>query len=144
MRMPLSAVAARALIPAMILVVAACQQPAPPAPGQAEDTPPSAPTTETRAEVPEIAPQAAQEPDLPKPAEPQPIAVDMEIPADLLDEEADTGFPQTENRYLPDLFAKKKKKAGTTFSGELLMDEEQDLSIDAVTGAKINVEIPVD
>ena len=61
----------------------------------------------------------------------------------MLDEQGDTGFPQTENRYLPDMFAK-KKKTGTSVSGELLLDEEQDLSIDAVTGAKITVEIPVD
>jgi hypothetical protein len=79
------------------------------------------------------------------PVEEEPPAIvplNLEVPTDILDEGAETGFPETEGAALPDLFAKKKKR-GTSVSSELLLDEEQDLSIDAVTGAKITVEVPV-
>lgn len=142
--MPFSFIALRALFPALILVVTACQQQAPPLSAPADKTA-ERPVEVIQPKQPEAPPEPTRkpEPENREPDEPRPVTLNLEIPADLLDEEADTGFPQTENRYLPDLFAK-KKKAGTSVSGELLLDEEQDFSIDAVTGAKITVEIPVE
>lgn len=130
----------RALLTALTLVVTACQQQAPPSPAPVDSTSERA-VEAAEPDEPQAPPEPA--PELVEPDEPKPITLNLEIPPDLLDEEASTGFPQTENRYLPDLFAK-KKKPGTTVSGELLLDEERDFSVDAVEGAKVTVEIPVD
>lgn len=130
----------RPLVTALTLILAACQQQEPPASGAPVDSEPVAVET--------LAPAPPREAVAATPAEPPPEPVtetrplQLDIPSDILDEGADTGFPEQPSR-LPDLFAK-KKKTGTSVSGELLFEEGEDAALDTMSGAKITIQIPVD
>jgi hypothetical protein len=96
-------------------------------------------------------------------AEPQPERepiqpLNLDVPSDILNETADTGFDSdsysgsysgsnsgfagSERTLLPGLFDKKKKPK-RSISPELLFDEGEDVSIDTLSGAKVKITIPV-
>ena len=128
----------RPVLQVLTLTLAACQQQPPPGdeapdlPAPADDNVVApAPVVEVRPAAPAAAPaEAAREP------------LQLDIPADILEEGAETGFPEQPSR-LPDLFAK-KKKTGTSVSGELLFEEGEDAALDTMSGAKITIQIPVE
>lgn len=70
-----------------------------------------------------------------------PAALDLSVPVEA---GVANDLPiAPESATLPDLFTEKEKKA-RRLSGKLLMDEEQPLSPGMVSGAEVQVEIPLD
>jgi hypothetical protein len=135
------------LIAAACLSLAACQQQAPP----------PAPVSQEPALQPRISDPVPSEPERQAAVEPAPVEVpaetaaaaletapplDLSIPADILDEGADTGFPPVESSALPDLFSR-NKPSGLSVSGELLFVQGEKASLDTVNGASVTIKVPV-
>lgn len=72
----------------------------------------------------------------------QELELDLRLPPDILNEGADTHFPEPKSEALPNLFAK-KKQARTSVSGGLLFEEGEEVSLDTVNGASVTVKVPV-
>jgi hypothetical protein len=136
------------LIPALALLLAACQQhesPTKPAIVMLQEPPTvaAAPEADTFEPAPEPAPEATAAPVAEVvEAVPEPVHLDLSIPEDILEEAADTGFPVIERALLPDMFAK-KEEVGTQVSSRLHFEEGERVSVDTVSGAEITVKVPI-
>ena len=149
-------------VPAVTLLLAACQQQEPPTtfPGELsqEAAAVEAAAVETAA-VETAAEQGVPEPASPEPqpkapsepleevakSGPDPVPLNLSVPRDILEETADTGFQsqQPQQRVvLPDLFAK-KDKSGTKVSSKLHFEQGEQASVDTISGAEITVKVPL-
>ncbi len=78
-------------------------------------------------------------------AAPEPVELDLRLPQPGPDAD-DSLFPLTPEPRLPDMFQQNERQRRTTFSGELILgdDEEAGFNLDRIQGGAVEVEVSID
>ena len=132
--------AARLTLCVLALCLTSCESRREDGVTEIEEPTPEVATPESSPESTDTAP-VAPELVIAEPAQEVPAPLNLDIPEDVLKEQPSTGFTESSDNRLPDLF-KKKQREGTSVSGELLFEEDEKVAVDTINGAKITIKIP--